>query len=68
MTTAEHGQRLRRERPNDPEAQGSAKAHEQIAWVIEFPERYPVGWRLGLIIIARRAGPSAAPSGSPASA
>jgi hypothetical protein len=43
MTPDEHRReatRLRRDFPNDPEAQGSATAHEQIAYALELSKRY----------------------------
>jgi hypothetical protein len=55
MTPAEHrraAQRLRREYPRDPEAHGSATAHEQIAETLEFAkaDRVDLWWILFLVL------------------
>lgn len=55
MTPEEHrreAERLRRERPHDPESQGSAAAREQIAWVIELLNRREIFWIAGVTISA----------------
>jgi hypothetical protein len=55
VTPDEHrreAERLRREHPSDPEAQRSAMAHEQIAWVIEMFKRAESLWIATVAILA----------------
>ena len=55
MTPDEHRREaasLRRKHPSDPEAQRSAMAHEQIAWVTEMFKRAECLWIATVAILA----------------